>query len=441
VEHMLFTFEGCTALTTAPDMTKCTSVTDMMFAFKGCTALLAAPDITKCTSLTNMDFTFKGCTALATGPSMIPASVTKMDYTFLDCKALKGTMQINASPSYYDYVFDGASTNAGTDLKVYSNDATNESTVQAIVNDTKTTSSSSNITYGGYKVKSWNIGSDTAGNYYTGSNGTDKVVATLYSVGELAVTGTGDTVVFYSPVAPWCEDTYKAQVKSSTIASTVKPTNMQFWYNGCSNLTAAPAIPDSVTVMPYTFNNCTSLTKAPDLTGCTSLKSMFATFYGCTSLMDMSSYIIPAGVKDMTLTFKGCTSLTKAPAIPSGMENMSNTFLGCTALLAAPDITKCTSLTNMNSTFNECTALATGPSVIPASVTNMYDAFYDCKSLTGTMQINASPTDYNGCFNYASTNTGTLLKVNYTSGNASIIDFIIQTGTKYGSHIERGVQN
>ena len=142
---------------------------------------------------------------------------------------------------------------------------------------------------------------------------------------------------------------------------------------------------------------------------------MTSTFGGCTSLTDMSSYIIPASVTNMQETFEDCTKLTKAPEMPSGVEVTEDAFYGCIAL-------------------------ATGPSVIPAGVKYMEAMFEGCKALTGTMQINASPSQYNWCFKEASTNTGTSLKVNYTSGNASIIDAIIQTGTG-GSHIERGVQN
>jgi hypothetical protein len=281
----------------------------------------------------------------------------------------------------------------------------NDTQYKCVVTDSSsnTASATGKLTVtGATEVGSWNIGSANGTTNYTGSNGTSDVVATLYSDGELAVTGTGDTVVFYSPEAPWCYDPYKAQVKSSTIASTVKPTNMQYWYFECSNLTEAPAIPASVENMKATFSNCTSLTNAPDLTGCTSLTSMFGTFSGCTSLTDMSSYIIPASVTNMQETFNNCTKLTKAPAMPASVEDMWMTFSGCTAL-------------------------ATGPSVIPAGVRNMISTFQDCKALTGTMQINASPLNYSFCFNGASTNTGASLTVYGHVTNDSIVDAIVNT--------------
>ena len=316
VNNMINTFEGCTALTAAPTIPS--SVTSMSGTFENCTALKAAPTIpgsvkymgntfNGCTALTTaptipgsvmfMDSTFRGCTSLTTAPT-IPSSVTEMRSTFYGCSALTGTMLIKTNTSNYDHCFNGAATNTGTDLKVYGLDINNESAVKAIV---ATKSTGSHITYGGYKVASWNIGSDTAKNNYTGSNGTDKVVATLYSVGELAVTGSGNTVVFNSN-APWTADTYKSQVKTSTIASTVKTTDMAYWYDGCTALTTAPAIPDSVEDMFYTFSGCTALTTAPT---------------------------IPSSVKNMNNTFNGCSALTgtmRIKAYPFGSINYAGCF-------------------------------------------------------------------------------------------------------------------
>jgi len=359
VTNMNSTFQGCTSLTTAPDLSGCTNLGNMIETFSGCSALTTAPTIPN--SVWDMSLTFHGCTALTTAPT-IPSSVTYMGYTFEGCVALTGTMLIKANISNsdnYDKCFYNASTNSTASLKVYGLDTTNDATVDAIVTDTNTNSPSSHITYGGYKVASWNIGSDTTKNNYTGSNGTDKVVAALYSNGELAVTGSGDTVVFGDATSgteayktPWNLDGKTKDVKSATIASGVTPTNMGHWYEGCA-ITAAPAIPSSVTEMDSTFEDCTSLTTAPDLSGCTQLTNMHQ-------------------------TFAGCTALTTAPTIPS-------------------------SVTDMTSTFSSCIAL------------------------TGTMLIKTNTTNYNGCFAFVAINSGTNLKVNYTSTSESFVNAIIST--------------
>jgi len=260
-------------------------------------------------------------------------------------------------------------------------------------------------------VKSWNIGATSANINYNGSNGADSVTATLYKDGKLVVTGSGNVTVFSNTadaVAPWCSSTYKNQVKSSVIASTVKPTSMKYWYQYCSNLTAAPTIPSSVTDMSRTFLSCTALTQAPD---------------------------IPSGVTAMGYTFDGCTALTQAPDIPSSVTDMRYTFNGCTALTQAPAIPS--SVTNMYATFFGCTSLTQAPK-IPASVTNMYSTFLNCGKLTGTMTIMAVPGQYGNCFINASTDASASLTVNYTS-NCTNIDNIIATKSA-GSHITKGVQ-
>ena len=81
--------------------------------------------------------------------------------------------------------------------------------------------------------------------------------------------------------------------------------SMRRTFYGCTSLTTAPTIPNSVTDMEGTFEKCTSLTTAPT---------------------------IPNSVTDMERTFEKCTSLTVAPIIPENVTNMSITFSGCTSL-------------------------------------------------------------------------------------------------------------
>ena len=76
-------------------------------------------------------------------------------------------------------------------------------------------------------------------------------------------------------------------------------------FYGCTSLTTAPEIPNSVTDMGSTFQGCTSLTMAPE---------------------------IPNSVTYMDHTFARCANLTTAPEIPNGVTNMEYTFLACTKL-------------------------------------------------------------------------------------------------------------
>ena len=76
-------------------------------------------------------------------------------------------------------------------------------------------------------------------------------------------------------------------------------------FSGCTGLTTAPKIPNSVTSMSSTFSGCTGLTTAPE---------------------------IPNSVTDMDWTFSRCTGLTTAPEIPNSVTSMHCTFSGCTNL-------------------------------------------------------------------------------------------------------------
>ena len=87
----------------------------MMETFDGCTSLTTAPEIPS--SVTNMSYTFNSCRSLTTAPE-IPSSVTSMWNTFDGCTSLTGNLVINANPTYYDWCLSGASTAAGTNLVV-----------------------------------------------------------------------------------------------------------------------------------------------------------------------------------------------------------------------------------------------------------------------------------------------------------------------------------
>ena len=368
-----------------------------------------------------------------------------------------------------DFVkIDGATSSAyspqtGTTGKVTMHN--NGTEYKCVVKDSSSTtvSATGKLTVTGTtKIGSWNVGAENDTTGYVRESAKDNVVATLYSDGELALTGSGKTAYYESitpsGIFPWLTDPYIEQIKSSTIASTVKPALMSNWYSNCLNLIEAPTIPSSVTTMHSTFDNCPLLKKAPvlplgveDITGafqsCTSLTeapeipssvtNMVQAFENCSSLTkapkipkkveDMSmafewctslkeAPLIPAGVMYMNGTFKKCTSLTKAPEIPKSVTLMPYTFEGCSSLTDAPEIPSgvtnmdgtfkdCTSITKapeipsgmstMKYTFENCTSLVTGPSTIPSEVINMEGTFNSCSKLDGEMLIKAAVTRIN----------------------------------------------
>ncbi len=91
VEHMWGTFENCTSLTTAPDLPSTLSGPNgcgLVRTFSGCTSLTQAPSSIP-SGVTNMNFCFNGCSKLSTVPDL-PANVTSIVSVFDGCK-INGT--------------------------------------------------------------------------------------------------------------------------------------------------------------------------------------------------------------------------------------------------------------------------------------------------------------------------------------------------------------
>ena len=57
-------------------------------------------------------------------------------------------------------------------------------------------------------------------------------------------------------------------------------------------------------------------------------------FYYCTNLT--AAPIIPSSVTDCNSMFGNCTGLTKAPVIPLTVNNCMNMFANCTGLITLP---------------------------------------------------------------------------------------------------------
>ena len=188
-------------------------------------------------------------------------------------------------------------------------------------------------------------------------------------------------------------------------------------FKGCTNMKTAPELPDTVTEMNYTFYECAALEEVSKLpSGLVSLQYIFS---GCTSLKEAPE--IPTGITNMKYAFSGCTSLTKAPKLPENLKIVSYAFEGCTGITESPDIP--VTVTDMAGIFKDCTGLLKGPTV-PENVDYLTDAFRNCTSLTGTLVINANPSNNASCF----------MSVNFAAqglevtGTSKMIERLMKTG-------------
>ena len=154
-------------------------------------------------------------------------------------------------------------------------------------------------------------------------------------------------------------------------------------FDGCTNLTTAPALPANTLqgyCYQYMFNKCTSLTTAP------ALPATWLDAY-CYSYM-----------------FNGCTSLTTAPALPAtslASYCYSYMFYGCTSLTTAPALPATWLTSHCYSNMFGKTALTTAPA-LPATNLATYcygHMFYDCNNLTTAPALPAT-TLMTGCYQY-----------------------------------------
>ena len=109
-----FMFSGCTALTTAPEL-PATTLADWCYSdmFNGCTALTTAPKLPATTLATNCYYgMFRGCTALTTSPKLPATTLAYECYSsmFEGCKSLTAAHALPATtlaPYCYSDMFLG----------------------------------------------------------------------------------------------------------------------------------------------------------------------------------------------------------------------------------------------------------------------------------------------------------------------------------------------
>ncbi|MBR4880919.1 MAG: leucine-rich repeat protein [Clostridia bacterium] len=227
-------------------------------------------------------------------------------------------------------------------------------------------------------------------------------------------------------------------------------TFMDKTFDGCTNMTVAPAIPANVQVA-YNAYKGTAITSTPDMGN---VQKLYGTFKNCKNLTSVGT--IPATVTDMTGAFSGCTALTTAPAIPASVTNITRAFQKCTKLKAAPDITNvaiiseafdgCTALSgsvSFNSNYNFRAFRSTGITSATVGATKIErGCFYTSKlnivNYTGNVSQWADVTvdSYNGSFktakvNVSDTDASVVVKNGYTyiTGLEDAKDFFIATGT------------
>ncbi len=207
---------------------------------------------------------------------------------------------------------------------------------------------------------------------YTGADGTNTGVYTVYNANEIPV------YAFYDPLL----FTYKATLATIKLPSTTtKIGEKAFYFN--YNLAGTIIIPASLTkIGQLAFYGCSSISAFSVVSSNPRYSSSYGVLFNKSqdSLFIFppakgSSYTIPSTVKHVgSSAFDNCLKVTSV-IIPSSVTSIgSYAFSGCSGVV--------------------------GNLSLPASLKTMGDgAFYACSGLTGTVTIPASLTDFgNYCF-------------------------------------------
>lgn len=421
-----------------------------------------------------MNFTISRIEINSSGEWRIVSPDTDMTKLKVDDKALKfGINELGKDPIYLNS--DGKNGSLDTNTKLYTGETVflifevERTALSKNINEPNAFNMEFTLTSERKILDKWEIGKE---------NPTD-VIATLYYDGELFFEGTGDTLAYsYYNDPPWRK--YYNNVKSYRFGEGVAPTDLSYWFKSMFLLTKASPIPNTVIKMISTFESCNKLTDSPEIPE--SVENLSNTFYNCGKLKNIPPFPLNSKLKIMDQTYSKCINLENAPDIPKSVETLVQTFYECIALTNPPIISAdgattnmyttfagCTNLTtmavtpnrvvNMNRTYTGCINLVNTTSIppgviimfgtfwnctnlqqapiVPESVEDARNIFENCTNLTGSIEIHFYQR-YSDIFKGTSTNIGTLLVVNYTDKNESIIDKIIATKSE-NSNIVKGI--
>lgn len=244
------------------------------------------------------------------------------------------------------------------------------------------------------------------------------VKAVLYSNGELCFEGEGNVLQFDAGQFPWQKNQSSTEITSISFEKGVKPTSMDYWFQGMQELTYISPLPESVKSVVGMCKGCTALETAPDWSNCSGLLDASEAYSQCTSLVDIPA--LPAAVRNASKMCYGCTELQKSPDLigatslvdatemfdsckkltqPSNapsLKIMDSMYRNCINLEFMPDISN--TVTSMVSTFEGDVSLSK-LKTLPSSVESVMSCFNGCTKVSGELEIHCNPSNYSGFLN------------------------------------------
>ena len=417
-------FEGCTSLTTAPQL-PATTLADYCYSdmFYGCTSLTTAPQLPATTLAYSCYYNmFYDCYRLAEAPELpaeILASKCYQDM-FKGCSKLNYikmlATNISASNCLYYWVYGVPS--SGTFVKhpdmttlpsgvsgipngwtVVNNVEENSEpyfTIEAL-EDSLTASLSTNACKYRIDDGSWNNLSADSNTPSINKGQTLSFKGNLtpnsgHGIGTFTISKKCN--IKGNIMSLLCGDSFEGQ-------NDLSGKNYVFYrlFYNCTTLQSAenlilPATTLAGDCYSYMFNGCTSLTTAPELPATT------------------------LAVRCYESMFYGCTSLTTAPELPAttlALYCYRYMFAGCTSLATAPELPATTLADNCyESMLSNCTSLTTAPE-LPATTLAIgcYKSMFKGCSKLNYIKMLATDISASNCLNswvYNVSSTGTFVK-------------------------------
>ena len=460
-----YMFNGCDALTVAPDL-PATTLADGCYdsMFDGCTNLIQAPALPATTLVFDCySYIFKDCTSLTSTPELPATTLADHCYyrMFMGCTGLTSApeLPVTTLPGYcYDHMFWGctgiklSTTKTGIYGKEYRiptegtgtvgkdslygmfngtggtfTGTPSINTVYYVPYDPYLTFTSPNAFSIATTSKTWDGTLEYSLDKSTWS-AWDGSTLSANAGGAVYLRGTGNTIITgNSSNYKWvltgsdisCIGNIENLLDYATVQSGSHPTMADYCYYGmfqdCTSLTQVPVLPATTLANECydgMFLNCTSLTQAPALPATTLASYCYQQmFRGCTGLTQAPA--LPATALETCCyasMFNSCTSLVSAPVLPATTLAgfcYSYMFKGCTSMTSAPKL-PATALANYcyNSMFQGCTSLTQAPA-LPATklAKNCYsNMFRDCKKI----KVSSTRTgEYTVAYRIPKSGTGT----------------------------------
>lgn len=284
--------------------------------------ITSVPSLANCTTWTYGFGTFQGCTALTTAP-VLPSSITEAGYMFYNCTSLTTGAAIPVNCTNTSYMYYGCSKLQSAPVN---NSTKLTNCAYMFYNCTSLTTASAFQIKGASTLIAERIFSGCT-NLVTGPSSITNVTNLNHAFSDCTkLTSVSSLPSSVTTMESMC---YKCSSLTITPDMTAvnKVTSLGSTFGHCTSLTTIHSfpqrVPNNLLSCTYTFYGCSSLTNLPILPNY--IGSMTSMFSNCSSLIPQNIYI-PDTVTNLKNTFSGAVNFYGVVTLNSTLGEINNTF-------------------------------------------------------------------------------------------------------------------